>query len=500
MTIDEIGRDSAVALLEQTADGLDVEAHLHAVHAYAERREVRVRSRSRKVAAAIAFALVAVIVGVVAAVASISGDSSSRPTSPVRLKNAVGYEATTGMPRGFRATAFEKVDQALQSDTTSFRNVVFLEKSSRGRHVVAIFIMRNPFNGILADQSPAAAPRSTDPPSGLPSLSWTRAPYWELQVTGDIPAAQLARIAASVTAPDDAGASVDAVVVPKAPKRYRAVYHESATRGITRIRSLVYSRSYGARPSIAIATTDGGIALRRYAHMRLVRVGSREGILQRGRDGFGNVTYSLVFREGHERDTTVGSVGLSRRRFLDIAAHLRPVRDAGWAGAARGARTQFPDPDPSRSLRPGGAPGVTMASYSLPTGKYDAIFETFETDGVRWECLSLHAQDGSSNKACADPATGFAFPTLIGSASGPELVVGSIATRIATVAVTPDGKPPVEVSYYDTHTGSAPRIFLALVDPSDAHLRITATDSQGHVRQRVRVTAGPDLVLSVRGD
>ena len=119
---------SALALLERTVDGLDLEARLKSIHAHAEGRRGPARPRSRKVAAAIAFALVAVIVGVVAAVASISGDSSSRPTSPVRVKNAVGYEATTGLPHGFRATEFQKVDQAPQSVTTSFRTVVFLEQ------------------------------------------------------------------------------------------------------------------------------------------------------------------------------------------------------------------------------------------------------------------------------------------------------------------------------------------------------------------------------------
>ena len=75
------------------------------------------------------------------------------------------------------------------------------------------------------------------------------------------------------------------------------------------------------------------MALRRYDHLHVVRVEVAKGILQRGHDGLGNVTYNLVFLEGHERlhwhrlrRSFPEAVPLSRPTFGPSTTPVGPVR------------------------------------------------------------------------------------------------------------------------------------------------------------------------------
>jgi hypothetical protein len=106
------------------------------------------------------------------------------------------------------------------------------------------------------------------------------------------------------------------------------------------------------------------------------------------------------------------------------------------------------------------------------------------TTGCAWLC---ERRTAASRRSAPTPSTGFAFPTVIGSANEPELITGSLGPGVRAVSVRA-GSTPVPVTYHDTATGRAPRLFVALVErPGATPVHVTATDASGRVRQRVTI-------------
>ena len=84
--------------------------------------------------------------------------------------------------------------------------------------------------------------------------------------------------------------------------------------------------------------------------------------------------------------------------------------------------------------------------------------------------------------------------SLTGTTRFVEVIAGSLETKVASVHVVQDGKA-VPVTLYDTHTGVAPKLFVAFAPPDGGPVRITTLDARGHVLQRARAEGASGLVI-----
>lgn len=498
VSLDDVMRPAARRLQEDVARGIDVEERCREITTSAAGGSAAPRHR-RPTIAVVAFGITILVVVVAVIVAALARNDDDTPVTNGSLLDPAGL-VVTDVPAGLHVT------EALtptptppgqqQSGCCASRTVVYATRHADGTlgSPVLVRVIRNPLNGVLADQDPATVAESSDP---AVRLRWTKAADWEFQLESALPRSELDAFTAGIKLPADPQGTVNDVTFPPPARGSTAVVDSVVPGPVDMRQSLTYARSYGSVPSLELRVTDAGPVVYDVAHLKLTRINGQQAYLTALRDVNGNLVNTVQWHTG-SGEVALNGTGLSEAEVLKAAKSVKGVGSARWRAITGGARqpSAFGGSLMTRMFLSGTTPAgqdiQQLATIDRPEATYTLSqgLLTDDTD-VKWLCVVLGrptSPNGSSGDGdCTDPKTGFTTPYLSSSFGQPHPFFVSYPSIVTTVDLRlPDGTT-VHTQAAPKLVRNGPRTFYAILDPSINAATITARNSSGKVIERAAV-------------
>jgi hypothetical protein len=492
MTVDERGHAAAVALRERVAHELDVNDRLRDL---TESVAASPRPARRRVVVLVAavFVVVALLAASLVAVRELT-ETAPAVRVPVPAKDLGGGGFVIDHPPiGLEATESWTYDQAAAQQPAGFRNtlsrLVLFQARARGglRQRIAVVIWRMPGIPPFPDGTPDGVEPHLDPTNKLPTITWHRAPGWEISVSGDVANDQLAAVARGIDVPTDPDAVPAQVTVTPPGRPFALMLDEASQDDVSaaqHLRAMTYADHYGSVPSLTIRTTGTmGAVHQAFASLERLQIHGRRAILTAGRNRLAQRTYELDWDEAN-RHVTVESTGVTRSQVLAVGRGSRLVSARGWSRATLRTRVsplEFPGLPPL--ARPTHAPPTAIATYQDNGWTYQLGVTNITQDGTPWICANF-TRGGGGSIECADPRFGFTAPTFLGGANFPLVAIGSVDSRVASVEFRLADGRTTTADFFDAGQGRNPRIFYANLGHDTPDLTFVVRDRSGRVEHR----------------